>query len=81
MKILVITDLYPVKDNEKHTPLTIKSFACGWKKLGHDVSVIRPNFLFNSFLRGKTFYKSGIYEDVENINFFLPFVGNIKNKI
>ena len=81
MKILVITDLYPVKDNEKHTPLTIKSFACGWKKLGHDVSVIRPNFLFNSFLRGKSFYKSGIYEDVENINFFLPFVGNIKNKI
>ena len=81
MKILVITDLYPVKDNEKFTPLTIKNFVQGWKKMGHEVRVIKPNFLFNSLLRKKPFYKSGIYDEVENINYFLPFVGNVKNKI
>ena len=81
MKILVITDLYPVKDNEKHTSAAIKNFVCGWMKSGHEVSVIRPNFIFNSFLRGKSFYKSGIYGDIENINYFFPFAGNVKNKI
>lgn len=81
MKILVITDLYPIKDNEKFTPKTIKNFVDGWEELGHEVRVIKPNFIFNSFLRRKPFYKSDIYGNVENINYFLPFIGNIKNKI
>ena len=81
MKILVITDLYPVKENEKNTPNTIKNFVECWQKEGHEVKVIRPNFLLNSFVRKKTFYKSGIYGNVENINYFLPFWGNIKDKI
>ena len=81
MKILVITDLYPIKDKEKFTPKTIKNFVEAWKNLGHEIRIIKPNFLFNSFLRKKPFYKSGIYGNVENINYFLPFVGNIKNKI
>ena len=81
MKILVITDLYPIKDNEKFTPKTIKNFVDGWEELGHEVRVIKPNFIFNSFLRRKPFYKSDIYGNVENINYFLPFVGNIKRKI
>ncbi len=81
MKILVVTDLYPITDDEKHTPRTIKDFVDGWQELGHEVRVIKPNFLFNSFLRKKPFYKSGIYENVENINYFLPFLGNIKQKI
>ena len=81
MKILVITDLYPIKDNEKFTPKTIKNFVDGWDELGHKVRVIKPNFLLNSFLRKKPFYKSDIYGNVENINYFLPFIGNIKNKI
>ena len=81
MKILVVTDLYPIKDDEKFTPKTIKDFVDGWEKLGHEVRVIKPNFLFNSFLRRKPFYKSAIYGKVENINYFLPFVGNIKRKI
>lgn len=81
MKILVITDLYPVSAGEKKTPKTILNFVKGWEMLGHEVRVIKPNFLFNSFLRGKPFYKSGIYGEVENINYFLPFVGNIRNKI
>ena len=49
--------------------------------MGHEIRIIKPNFLFNSFLRKKPFYKSRIYGNVENINYFLPFVGNIKNKI
>ena len=81
MKILVITDLYPVYENEKTTPRTIQQFVKEWELLGHEVKIIKPNFLLNSFLRGKPFYKTGIYEQVENVNYFLPFLGNIKDKI
>ena len=81
MNILVITDLYPISENEKNTPKTIYNFVQEWKKLGHSVKVIKPNFIFNSFLRSKPFYKTKIYGDVENINYFLPFWGNIKNKM
>ena len=81
MKILVITDLYPVNEEEKFTPRTILNFVRGWEKLGHEVKVIKPNFIFNSFIRKKPFYKSGIYGNVENINYFFPFWGNIREKI
>ena len=56
MKILVITDLYPIKDEEKFTPKTIKNFVEAWENLGHEIRIIKPNFLFNSFLRKKPFY-------------------------
>lgn len=81
MNILVITDLYPVRKNEKNTPKTIKNFVECWQKEGHEVQVIKPNFLLNSFVRKKPFYNSGIYGNVENINYFFPFWGNIKDKI
>jgi glycosyltransferase involved in cell wall biosynthesis len=81
MKILVITDLYPIKEDEKHTPKTIFNFVKSWEKLGHEVKVIKPNFILNSFVRKKPFYKSGVYKNVENINYFLPFMGDIKEKI
>lgn len=78
MKILFITDLFPVKENETATPRTLYDFVEGWKALGHQVDVIKPNFIFNSFLRGKPFYKQGNYNGVLNLNFWLPFLGNIK---
>lgn len=81
MKILVITDLYPVKDSEKYTPKTIFEFVKGWEKLGNEVRVIKPNFILNSYLRKKTFYKDGIYGNIENVNYWTPFLGNIKNKL
>lgn len=81
MKILVITDLYPIKNDEKFTPKTIYNFVKSWEKLGHEIRVIKPNFVFNSWLRGKPFYKNDIYDNVENINYFLPFLGKIQNKI
>lgn len=81
MRILVITDLYPIQEGEKGTPLTIQAFVRSWEVLGHEVRVVRPNFLLNSYLRKKTYYKDGIYGQVENINYVLPFMGDIKKKI
>lgn len=81
MKILVITDLYPVYENEKTTPRTIQQFVKEWEAMGHEVKIIKPNFLLNSFLRKKPFYKTGIYEQVENVNYFFPFLGNIEKKL
>ena len=81
MNILFITDLYPVKSDEKTTPRTLLTFVEEWKKMGHNVDVLKPNFIFNSFLRGKPFYKSGKYGDVFNINYWTPFLGNVKSKL
>lgn len=81
MKILLITDLYPVMPDEVTTPKTLLNFVKEWEKSGHSVKVIKPNFLFNSFVRGKKYYKTGWYGNVFNANYFLPFVGNIKNKL
>lgn len=81
MRILVITDLYPIKEDEKYTPQTIQAFVKSWEDLGHEVRVIKPNFLLNSFLRKKPYYKSGMYGNIENINYFLPFLGDIKKRI
>ena len=66
MNILFITDLYPVKSDEKTTPRTLLAFVEEWKKMGHNVDILKPNFILNSFLRGKPFYKSGQYRDVFN---------------
>ncbi len=73
MKILFITDLYPIKESEKKTPKTLLNFVKEWQKQGHEVDVIKPNFLLNSFLRGKPFYKSGLYGNILNLNFITPF--------
>lgn len=81
MKILVITDLYPIKEDERYTPRTIEAFVKEWEKQGHEVKVIKPNFILNSFLRKKPFYKSGIYNNVENINYWLPFWGGVNKKV
>lgn len=81
MKILFVTDLYPIKDDEKVTPKTLYSFVKEWQKAGHDVSVLKPNFLLNSFLRKKPFYKIGQYGDVFNVNYITPFLFNVNKKL
>ena len=81
MRILFITDLYPVKNNEETTPKTLLNFVKEWEKQGHKVDVIKPNFILNSFLRGKPFYKTGLYGNVLNINYWTPFRFNIIKKI
>ena len=80
MNILFITDLYPVKSDEKTTPRTLLAFVEEWGKMGHNVDVLKPNFILNSFLRKKPFYKSGQYGDVFNINYWTPFWFDIKRK-
>ena len=62
MKILFITDLYPIKDSEPTTPRTLYDFVKGWQALGHNVDVIKPNFILNSFLRKKPYYRQGKYK-------------------
>ena len=80
MKILFISDLYPVKSNEKTTPRTLSNFVKEWRSSGHSVDVYKPNFMLNAFLRNKPFYKTGQYDDVFNANYVTPFWGNVKNK-
>ncbi len=77
MKILFITDLYPIKDSEPTTPRTLYDFVKGWQALGHNVDVIKPNFILNSFLRKKPYYRQGKYKEVLNLNFWFPFLGKI----
>lgn len=83
MRILLITDLYPIKHGKE--PKTIKEFAKKWIELGHQVDVIRPNFLLNTVLRKKKIYFPKKYEEdgitIYNINCFTPFLFNVKNKL
>ena len=81
MNILFITDLYPVKNNEPTTPRTLSDFVSEWKKQGHKVDVIKPNFILNSFLRGKPFYKTDKYNDIFNVNYWTPFWFNVSKKL
>ena len=81
MKILFITDLYPVQENEKTTPRTLYDFVQGFKSLGYCVDVIKPNFILNSFIRKKPFYKTGLYNNIYNINYWTPFWFNVKRKL
>ena len=80
MNILFITDLYPVNENEKTTPRTLLAFVKEWQKMGHNVDVLKPNFIFNSFLRKKPFYKTNKYGNVFNINYWTPFLFDVKRK-
>ena len=79
MKILFVTDLYPIIE-DKTIPKIVEDFAIGFKNLGNDVFVIRPNFLLNSFLRRHKYIpecettKNGIR--IYNKNFILPFLDN-----
>lgn len=81
MKILFITDLYPIKSEEKTTPRTLFNFVKSWKNFGHEIEIIKPNFLLNSFIRRKPFYKNGIYDGVLNLNYQTPFWFDISRKI
>jgi hypothetical protein len=60
-KILLITDLYPIS-SEKTIPLAIENFALALKEDDFEITVIRPNFLFNTIIRRHRIYKQGIYQ-------------------
>ncbi len=83
MKILLITDLYPLASSGE--PQVLKDFAKNWQEHGHIVDVIRPNFLFNTKIRHKKIFKNGTYfEDnikIFNINYLTPFLFDVTEKL
>ncbi len=83
MRILLITDLYPIENSGE--PLVIKDFAKYWQQAGHIVDVIRPNFLLNTKIRHKKIFKDGIYyEDniqIINVNYLTPFLFDVTKKL
>lgn len=83
MKILLVTDLYPIENSNE--PLTIKEFAKNWVALGHQVDVIRPNFLLNTIIRKKKIFPQKIFfEDgisIYNVNYLSPFLFDITKKL
>lgn len=85
MKILFITDLYPIQQGENLTPQTLHNFVIDWIRQGSEVDVIKPNFVFNSFLRKKPFYPDGFYNyngvRIFNVNYFTPFCFDFLKKI
>lgn len=85
MKILFVTDLYPVKSGEATTPATLHNFVFEWIKQGHSVTVIKPNFILNTLIRDKPLYLNGFYDyngvQIYNVNYFTPFWFKFLNKI
>lgn len=83
MRILLITDLYPLEGSKE--PITIKEFAKKWQEAGHQVDVIRPNFILNTIVRKRKLFPEKTYTEdgitIYNINCITPFLFNIKNKL
>ncbi len=83
MKILFITDLYPIKNENVSRALSY--IVREWKAQGHYVEVIRSNFIFNSIIRGRKIKKEAVYDEkgikIYNLNFFTPFLFNVYNKL
>lgn len=83
MKILFVTDLYPL-GNEKIAK-ALFYFVREWKKQGHEVDVIRPNFIINTLLRGRKTAEEKVYfeEQVKifNLNFYTPFWFDVYKKL
>ena len=83
MRILLITDLYPIENSGE--PLVIKDFAKYWQEEGHIVDVIRPNFLLNTKIRHNKIFKDGVYfEDnikIMNVNYVTPFLFDVTKKL
>ena len=76
-RVLFVTDLYPLGEDDT-IPFAIENFALALKDFGFCIEVVRPNFLFNTFLRKHKIYKQGIYQrngiKIYNRNFVLPFI-------
>ena len=82
MKILLISDLYPLK-SDSTLPSVLEDFSLALKEKNILVEIVRPNFLFNTFIRGHKIFKSGVYLQkgikIYNKNFLIPFLFNNLN--
>lgn len=83
MKILFVTDLYPL-ENEKIAK-ALYYFVLEWKNQGHEIEVIRCNFVLNTKLRKRKIQQEKIYIEngikIYNLNFQTPFLFNVYNKL
>lgn len=83
MKILFVTDLYPI--GEENIARALYYFVQEWQKQGHEVEVIRANFVSNTLLRGRKIIKQKIYYEngtkIYNLNYFTPFWFNVYRKL
>ncbi len=83
MKILFVTDLYPINNEEIAKALFY--FVQEWQKQGHEVEVIRANFVLNTLIRGRKIKKQNIYYEngtkIYNLNYYTPFWFNVKRKL
>ena len=83
MKILFVTDLYPIGDENIAKALFF--FVQEWQKQGHRVEVIRANFITNTLLRGRKIKEEKIYVEngtkIYNLNFHTPFFFDVYNKL
>lgn len=83
MKILFVTDLYPL-GNEKIAK-ALFYFVREWKKQGHDIDVIRPNFVLNTLIRNRKIVEEKIYFEegvkIFNLNFYSPFWFDVYKKL
>ena len=58
MKILFVTDLYPI--GEENIAKALFYFIQEWQKQGHEVEVIRSNFILNTLIRGRKIIKENL---------------------
>ena len=83
MKILFVTDIYPIGD--ENIAKALFYFVLEWKKQGHEVEVIRANFNINTLIRGRKIIQEKIYSEhgikIYNLNFQTPFLFNVYNKL
>lgn len=77
MNILFVTDLCPINNEEKGLPLTLLNFILDFIKLGHKVTLLRPNVIPNVLLRGRSLLQDGEFDwhgiKIINKNYLTPF--------
>ncbi|MCD7780971.1 MAG: glycosyltransferase [Candidatus Gastranaerophilales bacterium] len=83
MKILFVTDLYPI--GEENISKALYYFVREWQKEGHEVDILRSNYIINTIIRGRKIQKEKIYYEngtkIYNLNFHTPFLFNVYNKL
>ena len=67
MKIILISDLYPLK-KDRSIPLVLEDFALAFKSFRAEISIIRPNFILNCLIRNHKIFKSGKYFEDKQAN-------------
>ncbi len=76
MNILFVTDLCPIND-EENLPIVLQNFILDFKKLEHNVTLLRPNVIPNVLIRKRKIYKDAttFYKGIKciNKNFLTPF--------